>query len=128
MQRTKRPRQDPVSCLFCRQKKLKCNREQPCSNCVAREINCRTAVSQLDNQSEPPTASVENAAILARLKTLEDIVLGAGRTAFTPSSNISYRSPSALPADQLVGVEVHRVESNWLEQVAVQGYQNVSRL
>jgi hypothetical protein len=128
MQRAKRPRQDPVSCQFCRQKKLKCNRQQPCSNCVARGINCETATSQSSRQSEPPTASVENSAILARLQRLEDIVLGAGKTALVSSSAISHRSPSALPADQQEEEEAHKVDSHWLEQVAVQGYPDVSSL
>lgn len=38
---TKRnPRQDPVSCEFCRKKKLKCDRQQPCSSCLARRLQC----------------------------------------------------------------------------------------
>ena len=33
-------RQDPVSCQFCRAKKLKCDLAQPCSNCRSRGISC----------------------------------------------------------------------------------------
>ncbi len=36
-------RQDPVSCLFCRKKKLKCDRAAPCSNCKARRHPCSSA-------------------------------------------------------------------------------------
>ena len=35
-----RRRQDPVSCSLCRSKKLKCSREQPCSNCTSRGVTC----------------------------------------------------------------------------------------
>ena len=33
-------RQDPVSCEFCRRKKLKCDRIGACSNCRARKLAC----------------------------------------------------------------------------------------
>jgi hypothetical protein len=33
-------RQQPVSCEFCRHKKLKCSRGSPCSNCVSRRLRC----------------------------------------------------------------------------------------
>lgn len=39
------PRQDPVSCESCRRKKLKCNRQQPCSSCVTRRLVCSYGVS-----------------------------------------------------------------------------------
>ena len=36
----KHPRQDPVSCQTCRKRKLKCDRNRPCSGCSARNIEC----------------------------------------------------------------------------------------
>lgn len=36
----KRPRQDPVSCQSCRKRKLKCDRQAPCSGCKTRHIEC----------------------------------------------------------------------------------------
>ena len=36
----KQPRQDPVSCQICRKRKLKCDRNRPCSGCSARNIEC----------------------------------------------------------------------------------------
>lgn len=42
------PRQDPVSCELCRRKKLKCNRQQPCSSCVTRRLTCSYAVGSSD--------------------------------------------------------------------------------
>ncbi|KAL2839361.1 hypothetical protein BJY01DRAFT_219307, partial [Aspergillus pseudoustus] len=38
-------RQDPVSCESCRRKKLKCDRQRPCSSCVTRRLNCSFLVS-----------------------------------------------------------------------------------
>lgn len=46
--------QPPVSCHFCRVRKLRCNRAQPCSNCVSRSIPCQP--------SQPrPSAPTESA-------------------------------------------------------------------
>lgn len=42
----RRRRQPQVSCNFCRSKKLKCDRAQPCFNCTSRGIPC-------DGQSLP---------------------------------------------------------------------------
>jgi len=36
----KQPRQDPVSCESCRKKKLKCDRNLPCSSCTTRKLPC----------------------------------------------------------------------------------------
>lgn len=36
----KQPRQDPVSCQTCRKRKLKCDRNRPCSGCSARNVEC----------------------------------------------------------------------------------------
>lgn len=40
-------RQEPVSCEFCRKKKLKCDRGAPCSNCSARKIACSSSAGEL---------------------------------------------------------------------------------
>lgn len=69
-----RTRQDPVSCTFCRVKKLKCSREHPCSNCKARGVTCSFQVSPINGGTPAPAAS-ENADILNRLQRLEALVL-----------------------------------------------------
>jgi len=38
-------RQDPVSCKLCREKKLRCDRAFPCSNCRSRGIECVSAMA-----------------------------------------------------------------------------------
>ncbi|PWY96644.1 C6 zinc finger domain protein [Aspergillus sclerotioniger CBS 115572] len=50
------PRQDPVSCESCRLKKIKCDRQQPCSSCLARQLDCiygRPAIARAP-QPRPP--------------------------------------------------------------------------
>lgn len=36
----RQPRQRPISCKLCRQRKLRCSRVFPCSNCVCRGLEC----------------------------------------------------------------------------------------
>ncbi|KAF2095028.1 hypothetical protein NA57DRAFT_59782 [Rhizodiscina lignyota] len=79
-----RPRQDPVSCQLCRSKKLKCDRRQPCSNCVARGVTCKSQNST-DAVSTATEPLPDNAKILERLKRLEDAVFGANGSDVRPS-------------------------------------------
>lgn len=39
----------PVSCYFCRQRKLRCSRALPCSNCVTRGVKCSLFNAHDDN-------------------------------------------------------------------------------
>jgi hypothetical protein len=70
-QRTGVPRQRPVSCRFCRSRKLRCNRESPCSNCVSRGVTC-----ELENAVRPPSeaASTSESELLERIRKLERLV------------------------------------------------------
>ncbi|OCT47378.1 putative Zn(II)2Cys6 transcription factor [Cladophialophora carrionii] len=72
----KRPRQDPVSCRFCRSKKLKCNRQSPCSNCSSRGLPCDGTSASYARRPLEATGDAGELSILARLKRLEDVVLG----------------------------------------------------
>jgi Fungal Zn(2)-Cys(6) binuclear cluster domain len=49
-------RQDPVSCEFCRRKKLKCDRVDPCSNCRARKLVCSLELGMKYNAWSPSHA------------------------------------------------------------------------
>jgi Fungal Zn(2)-Cys(6) binuclear cluster domain len=62
------PRQRPVSCRFCRSRKLRCSREAPCSNCVSRGIRCEVEypVGPSPGTSEPE--------IVERIRKLEESV------------------------------------------------------
>lgn len=82
---TRRRRQPQISCNFCRSKKLKCDRAQPCFNCRSRGIACdgqqtpqQPSPQQQDEQ--PASFSQQNQHdapdILERLRRLEDAVFG----------------------------------------------------
>ncbi|KAM3068405.1 hypothetical protein ACMFMG_009541 [Clarireedia jacksonii] len=53
-------RQDPVSCQFCRSKKLKCDRVFPCSNCRARKISCVSASGEPSRNMSPHGSAIES--------------------------------------------------------------------
>ena len=120
-ERTARPRQDPVSCRLCRTKRLKCNREQPCSNWVARGASCelQTRLPPNRDRHEPVVAS-ENASILARLQRLEDLVLESGRTEPPPFTSQQQRSQQSVAASQTSEQEeAHKADAEWLESVGL---------
>jgi hypothetical protein len=61
-------RQRPVSCKFCRTRKLRCSRESPCSNCISRGLRCDLPkLSYTETASEPE--------LLERLKRLEALLV-----------------------------------------------------
>lgn len=91
------PRQDPVSCEFCRKKKLKCDRQQPCSSCRTRRLQC----------SFPSNSPVhtQNAAKPARL-------------AWSQPESLQEDSPgSDPPGPGLVSSKESLVTADWLEQI-----------
>ncbi len=68
-------RQRPVSCRFCRSRKLRCSREAPCSNCVSRGVRC-----ELDDSDEQPSVNPTSseAELLERIRKLEELVASQG--------------------------------------------------
>ncbi|TVY15306.1 putative transcription factor lepB [Lachnellula arida] len=65
------PRQRPVSCRFCRSRKLRCSREAPCSNCVSRGVRCEL---QAPIRSPSKAHGASEPELLERIRKLEDIV------------------------------------------------------
>lgn len=67
-QQKRATRQQPISCRSCRSRKLRCNREIPCSNCVSRGVTC-----ELEDAVRPPPgppSSLESE-LLERVRKLE---------------------------------------------------------
>ena len=63
----------PVSCQSCRSKKLKCNRIQPCSNCVARGITC-SFLGEPQRQADAGRTTENITDLVFRISRLESIV------------------------------------------------------
>lgn len=119
----KRPRQDPVSCGFCRSKKLKCDRQQPCSNCAARNLVC-DGQSQSSSRNAQATADNDNVAILARLKRLEDIVLSQAEqsgplTGSICAPSVVQSGVSAFPLDYISPTSEYKNAVCNLEEIGI---------
>ncbi|KAJ5748751.1 uncharacterized protein N7511_010447 [Penicillium nucicola] len=118
-------RSRPVSCHFCRKRKLKCSRQFPCSNCTSRGKECQLypilAAQSLPTLSDPQKSentSVDfNADVLARLRRLEDIVIG--ESSQSPNQTGSHPSTPTHKTDH--SIRSLQVESSsaaavdWLE-------------
>jgi Fungal Zn(2)-Cys(6) binuclear cluster domain len=121
IERRSRPRQEPVSCQSCRAKKLRCNRQWPCSNCLSRGITCQhpslpPPISE-PSEREPTTSTSsgnDSAAILARLKRLEDVVLGLNGAQIPSPRSDALRSHSVTSSVRSRGDET---DSGFLEDV-----------
>ncbi|KAF5720118.1 hypothetical protein FMUND_4402 [Fusarium mundagurra] len=85
------------ACLSCRQRKLKCDRKQPCANCIARSVECT-------EQDLPPNRSVKRplpqepdsstlSSILSRLDQIE--------TYLSPNKRSKHASISTPIGDQV---------------------------
>ena len=90
------PRQRPISCKFCRTRKLRCSRDSPCSNCLSRGIQCEL------EQTVSSTSTVDERSrseLLERIRKLEAVVEQSTRSTTTPSypaSPASILVPTAL--------------------------------
>jgi hypothetical protein len=100
------------ACLSCRQRKLKCDRQQPCANCVARSVEC-TEQDLPPNRAvkrplppEPDSSALSN--ILSRLDQIETYLSPTKRSKHvsisTPIGNqlnaIRFNLPSVVSQTQ----------------------------
>jgi hypothetical protein len=131
-----RLRQDPVSCQFCRRKKLKCNRDRPCSNCLKRGVECELPPRWLDHQGAPESPRRANhETVFARLKRLEDAVFGSNSKSLPPSIppeeprpwHSSLRTPSqtGLTETELQDDHNAQASNSWLESLSSSNNSNV---
>ncbi|KAF2148772.1 hypothetical protein K461DRAFT_52557 [Myriangium duriaei CBS 260.36] len=119
-ERTSVPRQEPVSCQLCRQRKLKCSRHYPCSNCQARGVSCvyktlDSAVQQTPIASPSTLSDVltENVEIKSRLTKLERLI--EGRLAPGSDKHITGPAPPLrytkhVPPKPIAGPKIQIVE------------------
>lgn len=89
----------PVSCRFCRVRKLRCSRESPCSNCVSRGIVCELPVRNPVRSTTPTavtpagTSSPTQLDLLERIRKLEELVKSQSAIQSTAASD----TPQSLP-------------------------------
>ncbi len=69
------PRLNPRSCVTCRRRKVRCNKENPCANCVRAGIEC---VFPAPGRAPRKSKKAPDAELLARLRRLEGVVHSLG--------------------------------------------------
>ena len=72
------------SCLTCRRRKLKCDKQSPCSSCKKAHFDCSYQALKLTQRKK---RSDSNAALKARLETLEHLVQDLNANAVKESGN-----------------------------------------
>ena len=103
------------SCVICRRRKVRCDRREPCNNCLKSDIECHYPVTgRLPRRRDPPSASQgskpgKHSELIRRLRRLEAVVTelsaqveeGAGAVGLsTPSSwQIPLPQESGNPVD-----------------------------
>ena len=69
------PRLNPRSCVTCRRRKVRCNKENPCANCVRAGIDC---VFPGPGRAPRKSRKPPDAELLTRLRRLEGVVHSLG--------------------------------------------------
>ncbi|VUC38082.1 unnamed protein product [Clonostachys rosea] len=117
-------RQRPVSCAFCRVRKLRCSRDFPCTNCASRGRQCPHPTDDKDVHQAPlnvsalvaagntlsPPSSAGDGAILSRLERLEALL-----ATHTKEPQSTHR----LPVDTPSSVTSHQSEKVVTQQTVL---------
>ena len=90
------PNLNPRSCVTCRRRKVRCNKHDPCSNCVRAGIEC---VFPGPGRAPRKSRKPPDAELLARLKKLEGVVHSLG--AQVDEDGGLLQSPSSLDTAHL---------------------------
>lgn len=107
----------PVSCRFCRVRKLRCSRESPCSNCVSRGIVCELPVRNPVRSGTPTattparTSSSSQIDLLERIRKLEELVNSQSASQSTAASG----TPQSLPTQtsrSTLSPEIHHLDDD----------------
>lgn len=88
----RQPRQRPISCKLCRQRKLRCSRVFPCSNCVCRGLEC--VHDGPTSAATAPSSAISPGAVGGGG--------GANANAAAASQDKTAQLPKELPASELL--------------------------
>lgn len=69
------PNLNPRSCITCRRRKVKCDKKQPCANCVKAHIDC---VFPSPGRAPRKPRKPQDSELIERLKKLEGVVRSLG--------------------------------------------------
>jgi hypothetical protein len=108
-----------VSCHFCRSRKLRCCRQFPCFNCTSRGISCQLYSSHAPGKSRPETPDSQSDETLARLRRLEDLVLGKNAQALQKTADASKQFPSQQQSQITYEDKDSPTDAEYLEEVCM---------
>ncbi|KAF1999678.1 hypothetical protein P154DRAFT_523214 [Amniculicola lignicola CBS 123094] len=112
---TRIPRQQPVSCRFCRTRKLRCSREAPCSNCVSRGISCELEAPV------PPLPKQSEWELQERLRKLEELLVTKNRRPEDTKNAPQWDTPQNPPDIREASFEENlNLDVIWLESVCAE--------
>ena len=84
------------SCLLCHQRKIRCDKRSPCSNCVRADVMCCYPASEPPGRRPPKSTIAEVAARVARLeRTITAISNDSYRVDFNDTSTSAVKSPAS---------------------------------
>ena len=99
------------SCTYCRRRKIRCGRSNPCSNCIKAKVKCVFPVSRREKCPDRSTLHVE---ITERLQALENAVGRIGKETRTQTSN--RKVPARTPAARVEAEGLKRANADLLER------------
>lgn len=88
-----RRRRKPINCSFCRRRKLKCDRKQPCSNCIRRNIQASCVYAAESSLSSSSSSHPYNNATDSPLSSSSSSHPRTNQTSFPSSFSSFIQSP-----------------------------------
>jgi hypothetical protein len=82
-----------TSCLECRRRKLKCNKQQPCDNCTRFSTSCVFIAQSLDPQAQAKLAEVKEKMGMLEQTLEQDLSRRDDSTQSSKSPTTSYEAP-----------------------------------
>ncbi|KAJ5721362.1 uncharacterized protein N7483_009296 [Penicillium malachiteum] len=119
-------RSRPVSCLFCRSRKLRCSRQFPCPNCTSRGLACQlggpapSSAGSIEGSPEAPPDTFRQD-VLERLRRLEEIVAEKRKPPNIVDEQTSQEQPlrpwqkGNPPSASVKGPQDSDIDVDWLE-------------
>ncbi|KAI1766820.1 putative C6 transcription factor [Hypoxylon sp. FL1150] len=123
----RRRRRPPVSCVLCRQRKIRCNRESPCNNCLrSRTVNCiyENPVSQLPHRTAELSLGPPDSSTPANNKKPSSIGSSSSRPSHASASPATASTRPSYSASQDVESLKYRIKQ--LEEQLSRAEQNAS--
>ncbi len=84
------------SCVLCQQRKVRCDKNKPCANCVKANVECRVVPPQPPRRRKKKPHERE---LVERLKKYESLLSQHGVT-FEPIAN-DFKAPDASAIDEV---------------------------